>query len=432
MYSTASVIGYEDTQPVVTELSEYLVYHEFAALWFHPSEALVLVAYGAASDIWNFLHIGQPLLPGPKLRILVRNRMPRPDPVVAQQPPEVQPNPQRITNEASHQFNPVLLSTSDKLRELCPTKGDAINHVKSPIIHGYGAIAESTVITNATTNPIPALEVHSERRPSTGVDLENSGLRPDSLFQRAKDSTRRFNAQYFLPGEADSISSTDSVEDIPMQLNLTVTDPSSIDTVFQDRFKITFDRLTRLNMAPHARRATIDPGKARFYLSFSSNHTDEMEALQSLLSRWTLPNLICTSQDRSGWDAFRTILGEKGDHIGVIIVSMPIDLPPLVANLGIVSRDKCKICCITRTSRATQIGESQYFQSLAGAEASTLQFTMLYRTLVPGWYCSAVNGGIADPKTRSGSDHCALVCGYGQKQERKLEAPPSARYKTMA
>jgi len=48
--------------------------------------------------------------------------------------------------------------------------------------------------------------------------------------------------------------------------------------------------------------------------------------LRALLSAHTLPNLICTSVDPQGWDGFKTILGDKGDHIGVIIVRYYADV----------------------------------------------------------------------------------------------------------
>ncbi len=324
MYSTASVIAYEDTQPVVSELAQYLEYHEFAALWFHPSEPLVLVAYGAASETWSFLYTGQPLPLGPKIRILVRNRMPGPNPVMVQQPPDVQPQPQIIMNEAPTQVDQVTYDLPDKVKDMYTKSSDvhAIDPVQSSMVHGYGADPHSGPITSVTTNPSPAIEAHKEVPLMIGEVLESKRFRQGPESPRPENSTQALNSHNLHSRDDDSDSSSAHVDHFPMQFDLGTTDPSSIDAVFKGQFKITYDRLTLLNMAPTSRKVTLDPGKARFYLSFPSNHTSAMEALRSLLSRRTISNLICTSQDRSGWDAFRTILGEKGDHIGVIMVCM--------------------------------------------------------------------------------------------------------------
>ena len=91
-----------------------------------------------------------------------------------------------------------------------------------------------------------------------------------------------------------------------------------LDKIFQDRFHITYKRLTRVQMT--AGKRAPDPKKARFYLSFPSAYDHEREMMMAMLRKHTLPNLICSSRDSQGWDSFNTVLGHVGENIGVIIV----------------------------------------------------------------------------------------------------------------
>jgi hypothetical protein len=106
----------------------------------------------------------------------------------------------------------------------------------------------------------------------------------------------------------------------PLPFEFSIPNGESIDVVFQTRFGISYNHLTRPSVMPASRKDILDPRRARFYLAFPLACQAEMEALRALLSTHTLPNLICTSVEPLGWDGFKTILGDKGDHIGVIIV----------------------------------------------------------------------------------------------------------------
>jgi hypothetical protein len=151
---------------------------------------------------------------------------------------------------------------------------------------------------------------------------------------------------------------------------LSIPNEESIDAVFQTRFGISYNHLTRPSVMPASRKDMFDPKRARFYLAFPLACQAEMEALRALLSAHTLPNLICTSVEPLGWDGFKTILGDKGDHIGVIIVRCYANVMLVLIIEFLVPCNLHKLFWASRTCHAVEDGKCKLVQLVPSAGSS--------------------------------------------------------------
>jgi hypothetical protein len=156
--------------------------------------------------------------------------------------------------------------------------------------------------------------------PRIGVALRADDIRDSEVDLHNDSTTSRLAANNVGSDGESSELSPGSEERASRAFESTALRGGNINTVFQNQFGISYNYLTRASVMPLPRMEMLDPGRARFYLAFPLPYQAEMEALRAFLSNHTLPNLICTSTEPQGWDGFKTILGDKSDHIGVIIV----------------------------------------------------------------------------------------------------------------
>ena len=368
LFAHAYITPFEDTGAALTELAESLAYNNRAALWYHPDLQHVLVAYAAMSNDWLFLDRGHTFPPECQVHLALRNTMPKIETLAVIPASE---------GEA-------LLATSGKntaRAQMRPTPPNSpmqgVNLAASDDMGSYRAeqdVSARDVLPETGSRAIssshrnPAQPRHSEPV-ATAVVNEFHHI---ELFH-IKDSTSPGLTDSRTESDDDYSGSSPESAGRPLSpFSFTVPSGESIDTAFQTRFGIDYDLLTRPSVIPTSRRETLEPTRSRFYLAFPLACQAEMEALRVFLSTHTLPNLICTSADSQGWDGFKTILGDKMDHRGVIIVRyVPNAIHVLTAGY-LVSHQLHELFWACRTCQAVEDGERQHLQFVSSASTSLL------------------------------------------------------------
>ena len=354
LLANAYITPFDDTEPALTEFAESLNYNNRAALWYHPDQPYVLVAYATASKDWHFLDGGHPFPPKCQIHLALRSSMPKPETLAEWQALEGPAAPAVSMKNTAR-------SQAQRTSPNSPMQG--VNLLASREI-SY-AMTEQDMTANTTHSNArdrassavkgsPAQSGHSEPVRSTMSqtnelgDAENSGTLEGStspwlLIGNAEIDDRCFG------------SSRVSIECPLSPFSFTVPGGVSIDVSFQTRFGISYDYLTRPSVMPMSRKDAPDPKRARFYLAFPASCQSEMEALRALLSTHTLSNLICTSTDPQGWDLFRTVFRE--DHRGVIIVRFSFIVMHVLIIELLVSRQLHKLLWACRTCQAAEAGQ---------------------------------------------------------------------------
>ena len=329
LIASAYIAPFEDSQGDVAELADSLDYNNRAALWYHPDIPCVLVAYAATSNNWRFLDGGNTFPPESKIHLALRNGMPRIEQLAPLQPSEWQAI-SMDSGQATTGPQTQLTSPDSLMEGVNPNAFDAtapriagqdVAHSVTPIKSGNRALSSSNVHSSSSGRPTEARQFEL---PTSVVSRTGDVRGSETLPQR--HSTNLWPGGSGVGSEDEcSGSSPESEERHTVPLKFRLPSGEHIDTVFQTQFGISYDYFTRPSVMPTSRKEILDPGRARFYLAFPISYQAEMEALRTFLSNHTLPNLICTSAEPQGWDGFKTILGDKSDHIGVVIVGGPLD-----------------------------------------------------------------------------------------------------------
>jgi hypothetical protein len=186
---------------------------------------------------------------------------------------------------------------------------------------GSRPLSSSKILPGSDSSPIFA----HPPEPRISVALRADDTRDSEVDLHNDSNTSRLAANNVGSDDEYSELSPGSEERASRPFESTALRGGNINTVFQTQFGISYNYLTRASVMPLPRMDMLDPGRARFYLAIPLPYQAEMEALRAFLSNHTLPNLICTSTEPQGWDGFKTILGDKSDHIGVIIVCCSSD-----------------------------------------------------------------------------------------------------------
>jgi hypothetical protein len=276
---------------VVLEFAEFLSHHGYAALWFHPNNQLVLVVYPPASETWSFLdHGGQPFHPEARLRIVARSMIPRPRPVALPSSP--------TDLQAASGIDPYFSSPTgaNQAQQL-------LGRPRSP--SSSRGSAASPTDWSSTDASVPKTTTPSFSTATTDTIIQTpSHDRADQKFVIRPEPSAEGNGGEYLT-LLESINSTDN----------------NADKVLGKHFGISYERLTQLYLdRPMSTSPRLDPSKARFFLAFPSADDPELRAVQSMLSCHTLPRFICTNHDIQGWEAFRTMLGQTNEFIGVVLL----------------------------------------------------------------------------------------------------------------
>jgi hypothetical protein len=324
LLSSAYIESFEDTRNAVTELADSLDYNNRAALWYHPDIPYVLVAYAAMSKTWQFLDGGNTFPPESQIHLALRNGMPKIETLATLQAPEVQGVPAELEQTTTRLQT--RLGSSDSLMEDInfSLPGDIASHIteQNMVVNTTKLDARSRALSDLkrTSRQLPSLGLN------TGTTSKVSNLcDSETLPYKGSSDPGLFDSGVEADDEYPG-SLPESMESPSSPFEFSIPNGESIDAVFQTRFRISYNHLTRPSVMPASRKDMFDPKRARFYLAFPLECQAEMEALRALLSAHTLPNLICTSVEPLGWDGFKTILGDKGDHIGVIIVRCCTDV----------------------------------------------------------------------------------------------------------
>jgi hypothetical protein len=318
LIANAYIAPFEDSRVALTELADSLDYTNRAALWYHPEVPCVLVAYAAASNDWRFLDRGQAFPSESTIHLALRNSMPKIETLPALQAPGGQA-PSTEYGETIARPQTRLVSPDSPMQGANPhVHGEIASHVveQDVAVNVAHSNTGSRALSNSKRSPTeprqPESLISTASRANDVVDSESFPY---------KDSTSPWLICSSMKSDDESSGLSPESEERPdSPFAFTIPSGENIDAVFQTQFGISYNHLTRPSVMPTSRKDMLDPKRARFYLAFPSSFQPEMEALRALLSNHTLPNLICTSAEPQGWDGFKTILGNKGDHIGVIVV----------------------------------------------------------------------------------------------------------------
>jgi hypothetical protein len=322
LLASAYIESFEDTRNAVTELADSLDYNNRAALWYHPDIPYVLVAYAAMSKAWQFLDGGNAFPPESQIHLALRNGMPKIETLAILQAPEVQRVPTEL-EETTTRLQTGLRSSNSSMEDVnfSPPDDIASNiNEQNMVVNVTKLDARSTALSDLrrasrrASRQVPPLEPH------IGTTSKSNNLSDSETFPYKSSNNPSLVGSGMEADDEYPGSLPESMESPASPFEFSIPNGESIDGVFQTRFGISYNHLTRANVMPASRKDILDPRRARFYLAFPLDCQAEMEALRALLSAHTLPNLICTSVEPLGWDGFKTILGDKGDHIGVIIV----------------------------------------------------------------------------------------------------------------
>jgi hypothetical protein len=318
LIANAFIAPFEDSEAAVAELSDSLDYNNRAALWYHPDIPYVLVAYAAASVDWRFLDGGYAFPAESKIHVALRNSMPKMQALATMQALEAQAIPASSGNAMARPQTQL-------------TKSDSA--MQSVILHASNEIASHMAEQDVAANVLRPKARSRALSSSNGSPTEPRGSetlisiasRADYVRDREifiqQDSTNPWLVGANAESDDEYSGPSPESEDGPTSLfDFIVPSGENVDAAFQTQFGICYSHLTRPSVMPTPHKDMLDPGRARFYLAFPLSCQAEMEALRVFLTNHTLPNLICTSAEPQGWDGFKTILGDKSDHIGVIIV----------------------------------------------------------------------------------------------------------------
>jgi hypothetical protein len=324
LIANAYIAPFEDSQAAVAELADSLDYKNRAALWYHPDTPYVLVAYAAASEEWRFLDQGYSFPPESQIHLALRNGMPKIETLATLQLHEVQ---QINSGSGDAMAKPVTkLTPPDSLMQVFNAHESSIFAArfaeKETAANVIRPNLESTAPSSSkalSTSDSSVTEAY-QPEPTISVVPRADDIRDSEIFLHKDLTSSRLVGNNVESDDECSESSPESEERASRAFEFTVLNGGNINTAFQNQFGISYNYLTRLSVMPSPRMEMLDPGRARFYLAFPLPCQPEMEALRAFLSNHTLPNLICTSAEPQGWDGFKTILGDKSDNIGVIIV----------------------------------------------------------------------------------------------------------------
>jgi hypothetical protein len=324
LLASAYVESFEDTRNAVTELADSLDYNNRAALWYHPDSQYVLVAYATTSKAWQFLDGGNDFPPGSQIHLALRNGMPKIETLAILQGPEVQKVPAEL-EEATTRLQTRLRSSDSPMEDVnISPPSDIVSHIteQNMAVNVTKSDARSRALSDLkrTSSQVLPLERH------IGTTSKANNLYDSETFPYKGSSNPSLFGSSVEADDEYPRSLPEIMESPASPFEFSIPNGESIDAAFQTRFAISYNHLTRASVMPASRKDILDPRRARFYLAFPLACQAEMEALRALLSAHTLPNLICTSIEPQGWDGFKTILGDKGDHIGVIIVRCYADV----------------------------------------------------------------------------------------------------------
>ena len=320
LLASAYIESFEDTRNAVTELADSLDYNNRAALWYHPDSPYVLIAYATTSKAWQFLDGGNDFPPESQIHLALRNGMPKIETLAILQGPEVQGVPAEL-EEATTRLQTRLRSSESPMEDVnISPPSDIVSHTteQNMVVNVTKSDARSRALPDLkrTTRQVLPLEPHI----GTASKVNNL-CDSETLPYKGSSNPWLFGSSVEADDEYPG-SLPESMESPASPFEFSIPNGESVDAAFQTRFGISYNHLTRASVMPALRKDILDPKRARFYLAFPLACQAEMEALRALLSAHTLPNLICTSVEPQGWDGFKTILGDKGDHIGVIIVRL--------------------------------------------------------------------------------------------------------------
>jgi hypothetical protein len=368
LLASAYMESFEDTRNAVTELADSLDYNNRAALWYHPDIPYVLVAYAAVSKAWQFLDGGNAFPPESQIHLALRNGMPKIETLATLQAPEVQGVPTEL-EENTTRLQTRLRSSDSPMEDVnISPPGDTVSHIteQNMVVDVTKLDARSRALSDLkrTSRQVPPLEPH------IGTTSKVNNLSDSETFPYKGSSNPWLFGSSVEADDEHPGSLPESVESPASPLEFSIPNGESVDAVFQTRFGISYNHLTRASVMPASRKDILDPRRARFYLAFPLTCQVEMEALRALLSAHTLPNLICTSVDPQGWDGFKTILGDKGDHIGVIIVRCCADVMLVLTIEFLVSCYLHELFWASRTRHAIEDGKCKFVQLVPSTSTS--------------------------------------------------------------
>ena len=365
LLSSAYIESFEDTRNAVTELADSLDYNSRAALWYHPDIPYVLVAYAAMSKTWQFLDGGNAFPPGSQIHLALRNGMPKIETLATLQAPEVQGVPAEF-EQTTTGLQTRLRSSDSPMEDVnFSPPGDIVSHVaeQNMVVNTTKLDTRSRALSDLkrTTRQLPSLEPHigTTSKADNGEAFPYNSSSNPGLFDSSVEAD-----------DEDPGSLPESMESPASPFEFSIPNGESIDAMFQTRFGISYNHLTRPSVMPASRKDMFDPKRARFYLAFPLACQAEMEALRALLSTHTLPNLICTSVEPLGWDGFKTILGDKGDHIGVIIVRCCAEVMLVLTIELVVPCNLHELLWASRTRHAVEDGKCKFVQLVPSAGSS--------------------------------------------------------------
>jgi hypothetical protein len=309
---TGVIIPFEDTAPTVTEMERYLHQYTLAALWYHPTEDLMLVFYSPHSGAWMFLERMGGLPFDGNIRVLTRNKMP-PTEMLA------------VGNAAS--ADPQVLATAEGLRRSLthrPQSAPIPDSVDDGILVTDMMTMSSNVLSPAGSGPrsLSAAPGATHLTPASKDQLQNSEhLRnhvhtqpPSGNIRTSRDDPH--DHTLLSPLDLDLKTSRPQVSKArPQAFHLHLEPGQVLGDAFQKEFQISYKYLTAI---PASKHIDSSPAKARFYLCYPPTAQAELECLQKFLRSYTYHTNISTSLEDRGWDAFKNIY--RADYISVILV----------------------------------------------------------------------------------------------------------------
>jgi hypothetical protein len=305
------VIPFEDTENTVTKMEGYLHQHNLAALWYHPTEDLMLVLYSPRSSAWLFLERMGGLPLDSSIRVLTRNKMP-PTESLSMDKLVSEDSNNRAANEQLRGSSPHIPHSFSALSAV----GEC-NSASAANVSDIGATsAARSRCHSVAAGPDSAVSTSSspgQPRDLVFLDHLAAQLSSDGIYTFQDDEQEpafRHSSEQHPPILQSSASGTESDS-----FDLLLQPGQSVSDAFKKAFGISYDHLTAV---PPSKNVDRTPGKARFYLVYPETARRELACLQKFLRSYTFQTNICTSLDERGWEAFQNIY--KGDYIGVVLV----------------------------------------------------------------------------------------------------------------
>lgn len=310
LQTTGVVIPFEDTAGKVMEMECYLRQHNLAALWYHPSEDIMLVFYSPQSVEWQFLERMGGLPFDTSIRVLTRNKM----------PPTEMLTVEKITSEET----PVSTDKEEPRILLRRTVSFSALDIDDDLIVAPETAVDSSAVKLASHTRVRALPDAIDARPSTDdralLQTNNNGAQPQQQSQGKYPVRNRatYSNSDRLLGRDALMPRTNVLENQPQAFRLPLKPGQTLPEAFESVFQISYSQLTAV---PASKTVDRSPAKARFYLVYPPTAQVELECFQQFLRSRTFHTNICTSLEERGWEAFQNIF--KGDYAGVIVVCYP-------------------------------------------------------------------------------------------------------------